>query len=533
MILLIAAMAIAAIGYVAMWRDARQLDDKGRGAMLWWGSQTEIDMLKFELRLAKLRALRSEAALAEVKSSFDVLWSRIAMTGAGAIGDRLREFDRGEEGALRDLSAFMNETDPIIANLRPDDTVRVGEMLRQLAAFHRPLRLYTLSVMREDAEIAQNLRDGIRWSAQLIVTVSGLALLLCFVSLAVMMREIRTQREMARISQRAADQADLANRTKSRFLAMMSHELRNPLNGVLGPLALLGQSDIGARQRRLLEQASQSGQAMSQMLESLLDYGEIQDGGFEARPEPMRVAALAEMIRARVLASTGVNLAVRVSEGTPEILRGDPNRLCQVFVNLSEYLLESCDPGSISLTFSYRPAQLVGEMELRRAEGLDWKLALLLELNTAAPDQVPTDALRPLITRGLLSVLDGGLALEEGPDGLRLVQVTLPARELTLKKVRVHLDTRSAALAAIYRAALRSDEVIFEDASDSGMVDLVLVDAARAEGDPEMAALRARYPNALFVSLGLPGRPAAFDEVVAEPNDFSDLRSKIMNRLAS
>ena len=47
---------------------------------------------------------------------------------------------------------------------------------------------------------------------------------------------------------------------------MMSRELRNPLNGMLGPLALLDQSDIPARLKRLVEQAYQSGHSMLQML---------------------------------------------------------------------------------------------------------------------------------------------------------------------------------------------------------------------------------------------------------------------------
>lgn len=341
-------------------------------------------MLKFELKLATLRTLRSEEALVEAKASFDVLWSRIAMTGAGTIGKRLREFEGGE-GALPDLRRFLDETDPVVTNLRPDDTRRMTEILRRLDEFHRPLRLYTLSMMRDDAQVAENLRQRIAWSARMIVSISGLALLLCFLSLFVMTRENRAQREMARMSQRAADMAELASRAKSRFLSMMSHELRNPLNGVLGPLALLGQSGMNPRQHRLLEQASQSGHAMAQMLESLLDYGEIQDGKFTTNPEPMRVAALAEMIRSRVNASTGVDLSVRVAEGTPEILRGDPNRLSQIFVHLCEYLLESCDPGMISLEFSYRPAQLVGEVALSQGAALDWKLDLLLELNTVSP----------------------------------------------------------------------------------------------------------------------------------------------------
>ena len=409
----------------------------------------------------------------------------------------------------------------------------MSEILRRLEAFHQPVRLYTLSVMRADQRIATNLRERMAWSARAIALISGLAMLVALLSLVLLMRENRAQRAVARLSQRAAEAAKQASRMKSRLLTMMSHELRNPLNGVLGPLALLNQSELSSRHRRLVEQACQAGHSMSQLIESLLDYGEIQDGGFETRAEPMRVSALAEMIRARVTASTGGAFAVEVAEGTPALLRGDVDRLCQIFVNLAEYLLESCDPAALSLALSYADARLIGELRLRDPDDLSWKLDLLLELNPETTDQLSSDALRPLIARGLLAALRGELTLDADPQGARIVRVTLPAREMELRRVRVFLDTRSKALAAIYRAALRSDDVIFEEAATSGAVDLVLVEAAQAEGDGGMARLRARYPNAVFVALGLPGSPGAFDEVVEQPNDFEGLRAKIMGRLAS
>ena len=78
---------------------------------------------------------------------------------------------------------------------------------------------------------------------------------------------------------------------------MMSHELRNPLNGILGPLALIGQSELTERHLRLVDQAQQSGQSMLQMLTGLLEYGELQDGRFQLKTEPFRLGALAEAIR--------------------------------------------------------------------------------------------------------------------------------------------------------------------------------------------------------------------------------------------
>ena len=114
-------------------------------------------------------------------------------------------------------------------------------------------------------------------------------MLVSVLSLVLILRENRRQQQLAEANRRAAEQAELASRAKSRFLSMMSHELRNPLNGILGPLALIGQSELAERHLRLVDQAQQSGQSMLQMLTGLLDYGELQDGRFQLKNEPFRL----------------------------------------------------------------------------------------------------------------------------------------------------------------------------------------------------------------------------------------------------
>ena len=118
--------------------------------------------------------------------------------------------------------------------------------------------------------------------------ISIAAVMVSVLSLVLILRENRRQQHLAEANRRAADQAEQASRAKSRFLSMMSHELRNPLNGILGPLALIGQSEVAERHLRLVDQAQQSGQSMLQMLSGLLDYGELQDGRFQLRREPFR-----------------------------------------------------------------------------------------------------------------------------------------------------------------------------------------------------------------------------------------------------
>ena len=125
------------------------------------------------------------------------------------------------------------------------------------------------------------------------------------------------------------------------------------------------------------------------------------------------------------------------------------------------------------------------------------------------------------------------LTLYADADGRRAIRVAVPSRRVAFEKIRVHLETRSTALAAIYKAALRSDRVIFVEPDSPGPVDLVLVDATTIGADTLMSQLRYRYPDALFVSLGLPQSPNFFDDIVETPNDIGTLRTRVLGRLAS
>ena len=151
--------------------------------------------------------------------------------------------------------------------------------------------------MRADGAASARVRERIQGSARTTAVLSIAAMLVSVLSLVLILRENRRQHQLAEANRRAAEQAELASRAKSRFLSMMSHELRNPLNGILGPLALIGQGELTERHLRLVGQAQQSGHSMLQMLTGLLEYGELQDGRFQLRTEPFRLAALAEAIR--------------------------------------------------------------------------------------------------------------------------------------------------------------------------------------------------------------------------------------------
>ena len=102
--------------------------------------------------------------------------------------------------------------------------------------------------------------------------------------------------------------------------------------------------------------------------------------------------------------------------GATERVVGDPDRLRQVFVHLTAYVLEGRDANGASIRLGHEGASLVGEIVfVARGALLDWRLDLLAGLSEIAPDQVSAEALRPLMARGLIAATHGVLTLLEDP----------------------------------------------------------------------------------------------------------------------
>jgi signal transduction histidine kinase len=533
LVVLLAMAGFAAVGFHTIRKDIENLRVISQDNTQWAASQMEIELLRLRLALAALRNDPSPEAVEEMLERFDILWSRVFMMGHGRAGARLEVYD-SEHGSIEAIADYMEEIDPQVQEIAADDTATVRAIEDRLAEYQLDLRQYTLRVMRADGAAGALVRARIQSSARTTAVISLAAVLVSVLSLFLILRESRRQRQLAEISRRSAEQAELAARAKSRFLSMMSHEMRNPLNGILGPLALLGQSDLAERQHRLVDQAKQSGQSMLQMLTGLLDYGEMQDGKFHLKSEPFRMAALADAIRGALRGEGADAVAVTVLPGTPERIHGDLDRLRQALVHLTLYVLEGRNPTTATVRLGHDGGSVIGDIALASHGAMvDWKLDLLMGLSEVAPDQVTAEALRPLIARGLISAASGVLTLVEEPGGERTIRVTVPAEPVRFEQIRVYLETKSAALATIYQAALRSERVAFVPAANPGAVDVVLVDNTSVGEVPLMSRLRARFPGALFVSLGPPQSPDFFDDIVETPNDMSRLRTSILGRLAS
>ncbi len=163
-------------------------------------------------------------------------------------------------------------------------------------------------------------------------------------------------RELERTRQRlerARQQAESANRVKNAFLATLSHELRTPMNGVIGMGELLAHTELDEKQRKFITVLLSSAKSLTGLVDDLLDISMIEAGELRLCLAPLD---LTEMASSMVSAFEATDIARRITltlNCDPDLdgnWYGDEKRIRQVLSNLVNNAVKFTDEGEVTVT---------------------------------------------------------------------------------------------------------------------------------------------------------------------------------------
>jgi signal transduction histidine kinase len=234
----------------------------------------------------------------------------------------------------------------------------------------------------------------------------------------------------------ALHRAEGAAEARRRFMAAVSHEMRTPLNGILGMAALIGARVEDPAVARMAGIVADSGRALLRMIEDVLDVSDILRGALALEAERLDPAALLDAVRAAnapAAARKGLALAAEGDEQGPA-RTGDRRRVLQILNLLVENAVKFTLEGEVAVTIANAAGQPL--------------VATVTDTGVGFGDSLPADMCEPFvqaegaetrrfggvgigltIVRGLARMMDGAVSIAPRPGGGTVVRVSLPLAE--------------------------------------------------------------------------------------------------------
>ncbi|GAB4127502.1 MAG: hypothetical protein Kow00104_12740 [Rhodothalassiaceae bacterium] len=310
-------------------------------------SGTQYDIARLKLQQGDLDTAKAQAML-----SLELAHER-----------RERPRERDTLALLSDINAALGDFETAFRELKESYAIResiVDNATRQLAAV-----LEAQSTLeRKEQEIALLQRDrridALRLDREREIrnlgTIGIVALLILLITLVSLLRSrIRATREAEARSRELLEahrKLEEAHRAKSDFLAMTSHEVRTPLNGIMGMTQVLMRSGLKAEDSARVRTIHQSAELLLALLNDILDMSKIEAGRVDIREEPFDLPELLESIRNLWMpraADRGLELLFDQPDDMPRQVVGDAVRVRQILNNLISNALKFTSQGRIRL----------------------------------------------------------------------------------------------------------------------------------------------------------------------------------------
>jgi signal transduction histidine kinase/ActR/RegA family two-component response regulator len=405
---------------------------------------------------------------------------------------------RGEKGELKDLR--FDHINPAAEKLLQEDA---NELIgRYLVATYPQVGedglLEKLAPVIETGKAAEFEFLSTRWEPARWYRVAASKLA---EGVAINYADISSRKQAELDMQKAKEAAEQADRSKSAFLAMISHELRTPMNGVIGFTNLLLDTELTATQKDYTQTIQQSSNALLVLIDDILDFSKIEAGKLELEIHPFDIRHClhdATVLLSPQATAKGISLVETIDESVPKMIFSDATRLRQVVVNLIGNAIKFTAQGKIEL-------RVKAEGELLRFEVADTGIGMTPEVvarlfqpfaqgDSSTTRKFGGTGLGLAICKRLIELMGGQIAVDSTPGQGSTFRFTVPLAELpparyvarndmqtmTLPSNLIKNEKRPESFAEEYPLRI----LVAEDNSTNMKVALLMLQRLGYRGDP-------------------------------------------------
>ncbi|HOT62472.1 MAG TPA: response regulator [Treponemataceae bacterium] len=171
----------------------------------------------------------------------------------------------------------------------------------------------------------------------------------------------------------AKEDAEKASSTRSQFLANISHEIRTPIQTIIGTMELLEETRLDGEQTEYTRQVKFSADVLLSLINDILDFSKVEAGRMKIEsiefPLVERVEKTVDLVSMEAH-KKGLEILVDVASEVPDYVIGDPNRLQQVVLNLVKNAVKFTERGSMIVRVAVTPAKQQTKIPARGAQAL-------------------------------------------------------------------------------------------------------------------------------------------------------------------
>jgi two-component system, sensor histidine kinase len=369
-----AAMLGAALQFARLLNVGREMDEVVREDAMWAVFQADRHLREFQtqLRLISLGGAGPDQHTVLLRS-YDILYSRVVLLERGTF-----HLNLGQGGALTDkarsLTEFVTGLENWIDTLDPDAPeylTHIHLLLAQIAPYPRLTNTMLLdanagmnAVRRAERDLRAAVQD--QFAGKMVVLVSAFMGIFCLLLLQLrhLSRAGRRMAVLEKRSRQSALRARAASRAKSAFLTTMSHEMRTPLNGMIGALDYMALDVSAAPHLARLDVIRASAQHLGCVIDGILEFSRLEKGPPDLCLEPVDLALLGKSLALahhKQADSAGLLMQVEMPD---DAVMADATLLRQVITRLLDNALKFTNGGKITLRASLPdPALLRIEVE--------------------------------------------------------------------------------------------------------------------------------------------------------------------------